>query len=167
VGLEGCGVSPFYVYGLRLKGDREVRYIGETSGPPELRLHLHYAAARKGRIGALGAWLLENEHNVEALKIAGVDTRELARATERTLIALCLRLDHRLFNIAGVPRGTSASDLAGKLGISVPYASQLLSGARKPSLELALRYFDIAAIRLGPLAAASDEEIATLRKLVA
>jgi hypothetical protein len=42
----------FYVYGIRLIGDREVRYIGETGGPPEFRFHLHYAAARKGRIGA-------------------------------------------------------------------------------------------------------------------
>jgi hypothetical protein len=28
-----------YVYGLRLIGDREVRYIGETQGPPEFRHH--------------------------------------------------------------------------------------------------------------------------------
>jgi transcriptional regulator with XRE-family HTH domain len=59
------------------------------------------------------------------------------------------------------------TDLAGKLNISVAYASQLLSGARKPSLELALRFFDLADVRLGPLVGASDEEIATLRKLAA
>jgi hypothetical protein len=95
--------APFYVYGLRLKGDREVRYIGETSGPPELRLHLHYAAARKDRIGPLGGWLLEHEGDVEAFKIAAVESKLEARATERTIIALCLRLNQRLFNRAGVP----------------------------------------------------------------
>jgi hypothetical protein len=94
----------FYVYGLRLKGDREVRYVGETSGPPEFRLHLHYAAARKARLGALGDWLLSHDGDVEAFKIALVDTRKEARASERAIIALCLRLNQRLFNIAGVPR---------------------------------------------------------------
>ena len=94
----------FYVYGLRLKGDREVRYIGETSYAPEYRLHLHYAAARKNRTGRLGQWLLSHEGAVESFKIAATDTREDARATERTIIALCLRLNQRLFNLAGVPR---------------------------------------------------------------
>lgn len=93
-----------FVYGLRLKGDRETRYVGETSGPPEYRLHLHYAAAKKGRIGPLGDWLLANEGAVEAFKIAEVETRAEARATERAIIALCLRMDQRLFNRAGVPR---------------------------------------------------------------
>ncbi len=59
------------------------------------------------------------------------------------------------------------TDLAGKLNVSVAYASQLLSGARKPSLELALRLFDASSVKLGPLAGASDKEIATLRKLAA
>jgi transcriptional regulator with XRE-family HTH domain len=59
------------------------------------------------------------------------------------------------------------TDLAEKLEVSIPYASQLLSGARVPSLELALRFFDKAGVRLGPLAGATDAEIATLRKLAA
>lgn len=104
--------APFYVYGLRLRGEREVRYIGETSGPPEFRLHLHLAAARKRRIGALGEWLLANEGSVEAFKISAVNTRSEARATERAIIALCLRLNHRLFNIAGVPRELRLVDAA-------------------------------------------------------
>lgn len=63
--------------------------------------------------------------------------------------------------------GIRPTDLSAKIGVSVAYASQLLSGARKPSLELALKYFDAAGIRLGPLVGATDEEIATLRKLAA
>lgn len=59
------------------------------------------------------------------------------------------------------------TDLSAKIGVSVAYASQLLSGARKPSLELALRYFDAAGVRLGPLVGATDEEITTLRRLAA
>jgi transcriptional regulator with XRE-family HTH domain len=65
------------------------------------------------------------------------------------------------------PDSIRPTDLAGKLNISVAYASQLLSGARKPSLELALRFFDLAGVKLGPLVGATDEEIATLRKLAA
>ena len=59
------------------------------------------------------------------------------------------------------------TDLAAKLNVSVAYASQLLSGTRKPSLELALKFFDASGMRLGPLVGATDEEIATLRKLAA
>jgi transcriptional regulator with XRE-family HTH domain len=66
-----------------------------------------------------------------------------------------------------VPQTIRPTDLAAKLGVSVAYASQLLSGVRKPSLELALRYFDDAGVKLGPLVGATDQEIATLRKLAA
>lgn len=59
------------------------------------------------------------------------------------------------------------TDLAKRLGVSVPYASQLLSGARKPSIELALRFFDRSGVRLGPLVDATDEQIAALRDLAA
>lgn len=65
------------------------------------------------------------------------------------------------------PETIRPTDLAGKLNVSVAYASQLLSGARKPSLELALRFFDLAEVKLGPLVDATDEEISTLRRLAA
>lgn len=65
------------------------------------------------------------------------------------------------------PIAIRPTDLAAKLNVSIAYASQLLSGARKPSLELALRLFDLSGVKLGPLVGASDGEIATLRKLAA
>jgi transcriptional regulator with XRE-family HTH domain len=65
------------------------------------------------------------------------------------------------------PHSVRPTDLAAKLNVSVAYASQLLSGTRKPSLGLALRFYDTAGIKLGPLVGATDEEIATLRKLAA
>jgi transcriptional regulator with XRE-family HTH domain len=65
------------------------------------------------------------------------------------------------------PDAIRPTDLAAKLNVSVAYASQLLSGTRIPSLELALRMLDISGVRLGPLVGATDEEIATLRKLAA
>lgn len=57
------------------------------------------------------------------------------------------------------------TDLAATLGISVPYASQLLTGKRVPSIELALSILDKSGLRLGPLKGATDEQVALLRSL--
>ncbi len=65
------------------------------------------------------------------------------------------------------PATIRPTDLASDLDVSVAYASQLLSGARTPSLELALRFFDKAGVKLGPLVDASETDIATLRRLAA
>jgi transcriptional regulator with XRE-family HTH domain len=57
------------------------------------------------------------------------------------------------------------TDLAETLGISVAYASQLLTGARVPSLLLALQIFDKSGVKLGKLEDASDEDIEVIRKV--
>lgn len=56
------------------------------------------------------------------------------------------------------------TDLAIQLECSVPYASQLLSGERIPSISTALKHFDKSGHKFGPLKNASDDEIETLRK---
>lgn len=58
----------------------------------------------------------------------------------------------------------TAADLR-KLGISKPYAHQLASGSRKPSLAMALRIHDALGAKLGPLETATSAEIAALRRL--
>ena len=98
----------FTVYGIRLKGDKEVRYIGQTNGPIEVRLAGHIMTAQRagksyGINSALSAWLLANSDEVEAFKIGYADTRAEALGIEKAIIALCLRLDHRLFNRRGLP----------------------------------------------------------------
>jgi hypothetical protein len=91
--------TPFTVYGLRLKGDKEVRYIGQTNGLVFLRLNGHLSAAAKRRHNLpLCEWLAENGSNVEAFKIGYADTRAEAIGIEKAIIALCLRLEHRLLN---------------------------------------------------------------------
>jgi transcriptional regulator with XRE-family HTH domain len=65
------------------------------------------------------------------------------------------------------PESVRPTDLAEKLGVSVPYASQLLSGARVPKLELALDMYDRSGVKLGPLKDKTDEQIATLRSALA
>jgi plasmid maintenance system antidote protein VapI len=58
------------------------------------------------------------------------------------------------------------TELAKAAGISVPYASQILSGARPASLDIALRIFDSTGVQVGPLANLSKGEIKTARKMV-
>ena len=57
------------------------------------------------------------------------------------------------------------TQLAAALGISLPYASQLLSGARVPQQALALRIWSAARVKLGPIATLSDDECAQLERL--
>lgn len=93
------------VYGLRIKGDREVRYIGITGNDVQLRLHIHLMRARgKSREQrTLAQWLVENDGNVEIFPIAKVETKEEAVGHEKAIIALCLRLNQRLLNQRGLP----------------------------------------------------------------
>lgn len=65
------------------------------------------------------------------------------------------------------PDKIRTKDLAEKLGISRPYASQLLTGARVPSLPLALEMYDKAGVQFGPLEGKSTKQIALLREALA
>lgn len=97
--------NPFTIYGLRLKGSKEVRYVGQTNAyNPELRLNGHFTAAALRRHNMpLCDWLTERQSQIEIFKIGYADTREEARGIERAIIALCLRLEHRLFNQRCLP----------------------------------------------------------------
>jgi hypothetical protein len=90
------------VYGIRERGSKEVRYIGQTSGSVEDRLAAHFKVAESKPYGCnlpMREWLsARGEEAVETFKIAKVETRSEALATEKVIIALCLRLGHRLFN---------------------------------------------------------------------
>ena len=50
------------------------------------------------------------------------------------------------------------------VNISVPYASQLLSGSRDISRDIAIRAFRALGVKLGPIANASDAEIDVLER---
>lgn len=97
-------VRRFTIYGLRAKGSKEVRYVGQTMRPLEARMFNHLSLAQNHPFASeLTQWLSSTD--VEIFKIAYVDTREEALATERALIALCAYLDHRLFNKRSGPSG--------------------------------------------------------------
>lgn len=54
------------------------------------------------------------------------------------------------------------TELAKALSISAPYASQILSGKRDMSREMAIRLFRATGDKLGPIAKATDDEIEVL-----
>jgi len=54
------------------------------------------------------------------------------------------------------------TSLAKALSISVPYASQILSGKRDMSRDMAVQVFRKTGEKLGPIAKATDREIAVL-----
>lgn len=99
------------IYGIRLHGDKEVRYVGQTNGYIESRLVGHIKTAERQPYGsnkALCAWLLGNRDNLEIFKIAYVDSAAEANGIEKAIIALCLRLEHRLFNRRLLPVAEAA-----------------------------------------------------------
>jgi hypothetical protein len=55
--------------------------------------------------------------------------------------------------------------LAAELGISVAYASMLLGGSRPWTTPLALKAWRAVGVKLGPLAAISDDDCAQLERL--
>lgn len=59
------------------------------------------------------------------------------------------------------------TELAAAMNWSVPYASQLLSGARKITVEKALAILDETGVKVGPVAGLNAREIAVLRKVAA
>lgn len=95
----------YSIYGLRLNGEREVRYIGLTSKSLPARLAKHIAFARGWTVRRdFYDWLIENASAVEIFKIAEAATAEDAAAVERETIHLCVKLQQRLFNETHVPR---------------------------------------------------------------
>jgi hypothetical protein len=65
------------------------------------------------------------------------------------------------------PATMKPTQLAKLGGISVSYASMLLSGARVPDVELAVRLWRSAGIKLGPLATLPDADVESVARLLA
>ncbi len=59
------------------------------------------------------------------------------------------------------------TELSAKAGISVPYASQLLSGQRvSTSLGMAFKIYDGAGLQFGPLANLTPRDVEAMRALI-
>lgn len=93
----------FSIYGLRLRGEREVRYVGHTTDTAK-RLGEHFRNARQMPWATNFAnWLMANAASIEIVELDRADCRPDARIKERAAVAFCLALDHRLFNQWLVP----------------------------------------------------------------
>lgn len=65
---------------------------------------------------------------------------------------------------SAAPEELTPSRLASAIGISLPYASQVLSGARPPAVPLAIRIYRATGHKLGPIQNATDEDIDVLER---
>jgi hypothetical protein len=89
------------VYGLRRRGDCEIRYVGFTRFSPELRLLRHFVHANYR--ATFRAWLDANRDCLEAVTIREAKGEVEARAMEKAAIAALLVAGHRLLNSDHVP----------------------------------------------------------------
>lgn len=113
-------MSGFAVYGLRERGSKELRYVGQTNNPGE-RLAGHINAAQKSRCpDALRDWVLASADCLELVVLHECSTRNEARAMEKSLVQAFFLCGRRLFNLRLVPCDclpvVQISDLAAGLG---------------------------------------------------
>lgn len=62
------------------------------------------------------------------------------------------------------PAPLTPTSLSKAIGVSMPYASQILSGKRPPQVPMAVRIYRATGHKLGPIANASEDEIAVLEQ---
>ena len=94
----------FKIYAIRIAGDVEARYIGQTQDSGDHRLHCLLNQARiMPRRTVFANWLVDNGARLVAVTLFTVETRAEARAIERQTVQCCLALNHRLFNQWLVP----------------------------------------------------------------
>ena len=97
----------FTVYAIRISGDCEARYIGQTSLSPEKRLSAHFGEAHPSGWASrtpFDEWLIGHRDEIEAIPLATFGSRLEAKAFERQLICALAKLGNRLFNRDHMPR---------------------------------------------------------------
>lgn len=94
----------YVIYGLRLRGSSDVRYIGQTMRALEVRLRWHgFQTAHCPVMRPFGVWLRDNGERVECFAIAKADNLLEAKQIERTEISAAIRAGAKLFNRHHVP----------------------------------------------------------------
>jgi predicted GIY-YIG superfamily endonuclease len=98
----------FYIYGLHLKGDDEIRYVGSTCNP-QSRLWAHLRDTEKGTPKDL--WVKENYTRI-CMKILATAAERDRRKAEQRAILECFGKGHRLFNVRSAARiGATVEDV--------------------------------------------------------
>lgn len=97
-------MSVYTVYGLRVRGTADVRYIGQTNNLLELRLIGHHRTARRmPRPTRFADWLKSHGGDVEIFSIHICTTRAEAVAKEQLVIHTCVAVGWPIFNQHHVP----------------------------------------------------------------
>jgi len=98
----------FYIYGLHLEGDDEIRYVGSTCDPKK-RLMQHLCA-RDDRNPDKDKWVAANRRHVR-MRILQSDVAEKnRRKAEQRAILECLGKGHRLFNARRASRSCATTE---------------------------------------------------------
>ena len=86
----------FYIYGLHLEGDEEIRYIGSTCDPNARFLQHLYGHEKRNP--QKDKWVVDNQRRLR-MKILQSNVKECdRRKVEQRAILECEGKGHRLFN---------------------------------------------------------------------
>ena len=84
----------FYIYGLHLEGDEEIRYVGSSCNPQH-RLYQHLSGDSKNP--EKDSWVAENRPRVRMRILATAAEGDRRKAEQRAILE-CLGKGHRLLN---------------------------------------------------------------------
>lgn len=85
----------FYVYGLHLEGDDEIRYVGSTC---ELKKRMTQHLAGESKNPNKDAWIIQNRPRVRMMVLQSNVPEKSRREAEQRAILECQGKGHRLFN---------------------------------------------------------------------
>ena len=84
----------FYVYGLHLEGDDEIRYVGSSCNPKH-RLYQHLCGDKRNP--EKDTWTAENRRRVRMVILATAAERDRRKEEQRAILE-CISKGHRLLN---------------------------------------------------------------------
>lgn len=98
----------FYVYGLHLEGDNEIRYVGSSCNPKQ-RFFQHLCE-HSGRSPDKEKWVADNRRNVR-MKIlqSNIAEKDRRKAEERAIME-CRGKGHRLLNVRCAARNVATTE---------------------------------------------------------
>ena len=98
----------FYVYGLHLEGDDEIRYVG-SSCEPRKRFKQKLADRHDAKNPDKAAWVAQNRSRVRMKILATAAEREHRDAEQRAILE-CIGKGHRLFNDRRASRSAATTE---------------------------------------------------------
>lgn len=126
--LEEEFPEPATVYGLLSSRDDRFRYIGQTTGLPNMRFNRHMSGARHGKTGAVNDWIREETAAGFNVEMRILDEAGTLNETECEFIAILRAAGYDLLNkFAG--GGTSVQ--ADRTVCVLPEARRKMSAAAK------------------------------------